>query len=245
VDRQSSRRALKKKKPTKRQKIVGRVWSTNPYFPYHHPPPLATFQTLCDCYWPQIDLLLLQIETHTPLCDFFFVSRFSQTPGVILILIIIIIMNFSKGCILCWLSCTMAVAFQPLPNLPRGSSPVVVVVVSSSSSSSSSESEVEAPSLSSSLGLTKELSRMTEAFRTIGDDQIRYKQLLYMAQNTPQVNGLPDSSKIPGNKVPGCLSTVYVDGTATLNSDMGEYVIDFVGDSDGLLTRGLVALLVR
>jgi cysteine desulfuration protein SufE len=106
---------------------------------------------------------------------------------------------------------------------------------------------VEVEASLSSLGLTQELSRMTEAFRTIGDDQVRYKQLLYMAQNTKEVNNgsLPDSSKLARNKVPGCLSTVYVDGTATFNTDVNDYVIDFVGDSDGLLTRGLVALLVR
>ena len=95
------------------------------------------------------------------------------------------------------------------------------------------------------LGLTPELKRVTEAFAAIGDEQVRYKQLLYMAQNTKEANNFPESSKIPENKVPGCLSTVYVDGTAQYNKDIDNYVINFVGDSDGLLTKGLVALLVR
>ena len=95
------------------------------------------------------------------------------------------------------------------------------------------------------LGLTPELKKVTDAFASIPDEQLRYKQLLYMAQNTKEANNMPESSKTPDNKVPGCLSTVYVDGTAKYSEEEGDYVIDFIGDSDGLLTRGLVALLVR
>ena len=95
------------------------------------------------------------------------------------------------------------------------------------------------------LGLTPELEKVTKAFKTIGDEQTRYKQLLYMAQNTAEANNMPESCKIPENKVPGCLSTVFIDGTAEYSEEVGDYVINFIGDSDGLLTRGLVALLVR
>lgn len=94
------------------------------------------------------------------------------------------------------------------------------------------------------LGLTPELKKITDAFEMIGDDKLRYKQLLYMANQLPPLEQ-PEKVMIPQNKVPGCLSTVYVDGTATLDEESGEYLIDFVGDSDGLLTKGLVALLVR
>ena len=49
---------------------------------------------------------------------------------------------------------------------------------------------------------------------------------------------------IPDNKVPGCLSTVYVDCTSSKNEN-DEIVLNYVGTSDGVLTKGLVALLVR
>ena len=90
------------------------------------------------------------------------------------------------------------------------------------------------------LGLTTELRKITDAFEAIGDDKLRYKQLLYMAN---QLQPMDASSMIPENKVPGCLSTVYVDGTAEEKD--GKVVVQFTGESDGLLTKGLVALLVR
>lgn len=81
---------------------------------------------------------------------------------------------------------------------------------------------------------------MTNAFSSIPDEKTRHKQLLYMASKLPEVD---DAIRIPENKVPGCLSTVHVD--CTMESKEGENVVNYVGDSDGLLTKGLLALLVR
>jgi len=92
------------------------------------------------------------------------------------------------------------------------------------------------------LNLPAELRKITDAFAMVGDDSIRHKQLLYMANQIPAITNDQMSSD---NKVPGCLSTVYIDGSARYCSDKSDYVIDYVGDSDGLLTKGLVALLIR
>jgi sulfur transfer protein SufE/stress-induced morphogen len=92
------------------------------------------------------------------------------------------------------------------------------------------------------LGLTPELQKMVTAFERIGDDKLRYKQLLYMAG---QLAPMDPSSQILEKKVPGCLSTVFIDGSVERSEKTGEHLIHFVGDSDGLLTKGLVALLVR
>jgi hypothetical protein len=93
-----------------------------------------------------------------------------------------------------------------------------------------------------SLNLPAELRKITDAFANVGNDSLRHKQLLYMANLLPVIS---QDKMIPENKVPGCLSTVFVDGTATWSDEKEDYVIDFVGESDGLLTKGLVALLVR
>jgi sulfur transfer protein SufE/stress-induced morphogen len=92
------------------------------------------------------------------------------------------------------------------------------------------------------LGLTPELLKLTLAFESIGDDKLRYKQLLYMAN---QLKPMEESYNIPENKVPGCLSTVYIHATLDDDPSSGAKVVNYLGDSDGLLTKGLVALLVR
>lgn len=96
------------------------------------------------------------------------------------------------------------------------------------------------------LNLTPQLETMTRAFGSIPDEKLRYKQLLYMAN---QLAPMDPDLMVPENKVPGCLSTVYVDCVAEkkMNEADGseEVVLNYVGDSDGLLTKGLVALLVR
>lgn len=55
--------------------------------------------------------------------------------------------------------------------------------------------------------------------------------------------------RIPENKVPGCLSTVHVDCTLEKKNEGGGeeegLVVNYFGDSDGLLTKGLLALLIR
>lgn len=97
-----------------------------------------------------------------------------------------------------------------------------------------------------SLNLTPQLESMTRAFGSIPDEKLRYKQLLYMANQLPP---LDPALATPENKVPGCLSTVHVHckPETKFNEETGEneVVLNYVGDSDGLLTKGLVALLIR
>lgn len=99
-----------------------------------------------------------------------------------------------------------------------------------------------------SLHLTPELEMMTNAFSSIPDEKTRHKQLLYMASKlAPAEEGV----YVPENKVPGCLSTVHVDCTVEKKQSEGDdddeegLVVNYFGDSDGLLTKGLLALLIR
>ena len=85
------------------------------------------------------------------------------------------------------------------------------------------------------LGLTPQLVKYANGLRNVADDKLRYQQLLFLAAKcSPMASNL----KIDTNKVPGCLSTVYVDATI----EQGK--VAFTGDSDAQLTKGLVAMLV-
>jgi len=91
------------------------------------------------------------------------------------------------------------------------------------------------------LCLTPELNTLVEGFKRIPDEKIRYKNLMFLANNLAPIE---DDVRVPENKVPGCLSTVHVTCDATTDED-GRKVVNFRGDSDGVLTKGLLALLIR
>ena len=92
-------------------------------------------------------------------------------------------------------------------------------------------------SLGALYGLPEKLRTVSESLRNVPNEKLRYQQLLFLASKCPQMD---PSLKIDANKVPGCLSTVHVH--ASMDK---EGKINFIGDSDAQLTKGLVALLVN
>lgn len=88
-----------------------------------------------------------------------------------------------------------------------------------------------------SLGLTPVLRDYADRLRVVIDDKLRYQQLLFLASKCPAMD---DALKTPQNKVPGCLSTVYIHAIRQVDGK-----IQFQGDSDSQLTKGLVTMLIN
>ena len=80
------------------------------------------------------------------------------------------------------------------------------------------------------------IEKIVSRFQQTSDPKRRYEQLLWFAK---KLDPLPEQEKTPENKVPGCVSQVFV--TASL--DQGGVI--YRADSDAQITKGLVALLVQ
>ena len=83
---------------------------------------------------------------------------------------------------------------------------------------------------------TPQLDKFVQRLQQATDDKKRYEYLLWFAKRLPP---FPASDKMPENKVSGCVSQVYI--TAALTDGK----VTFQGDSDALITKGLVGLLVE
>ncbi|MBO0350171.1 SufE family protein [Phormidium pseudopriestleyi FRX01] len=84
--------------------------------------------------------------------------------------------------------------------------------------------------------IPEKLARIVQRFQRHSDVKKRYEQLLWYAKKLPP---FPEEGKVPENKVPGCVSQVYV--TAILEDGM----VFFQGDSDAQIVKGLLGLLIE
>jgi cysteine desulfuration protein SufE len=78
---------------------------------------------------------------------------------------------------------------------------------------------------------------VTQEFQALSNWEERYKKIIALGKALPD---LPEELKTEEAKVRGCQSQVWLH--AKLNSQGG---IDFQGDSDALIVKGLVALLLK
>lgn len=89
---------------------------------------------------------------------------------------------------------------------------------------------------STSTPLPDSLAKIVERFKRRTNQKQRYEQLLWYAK---RLQDMPEDDKVPENKVPGCVSQVYI----TANLEDGK--VWYLGDSDAQLVKGLVALLIE
>ena len=77
---------------------------------------------------------------------------------------------------------------------------------------------------------------IVEEFAMLGDWQDRYEQLIELGKDLPLI---APEFKTEENLVRGCQSRVW------LTAEARDGIIHFTADSDAMITKGLVALLVR
>ena len=78
---------------------------------------------------------------------------------------------------------------------------------------------------------------ITEDFDGLTDWMDRYAYIIDLGNTLP---ALPEEKKTPGNLIEGCQSRVWI--TAERNDDG---TLHFLADSDALIVKGIVALLLR
>ncbi len=84
--------------------------------------------------------------------------------------------------------------------------------------------------------LPPNLAKIVQRFQRASDQKRRYEQLIWYGT---KLKAFPEPDRTPENKVPGCVSQVYV--TASLEDGK----VTYQGDSDSQLTKGLVGLLIE
>lgn len=76
---------------------------------------------------------------------------------------------------------------------------------------------------------------IADAFEFIDDWEERYRYVIELGRELPD---FPDALKTPATKVDGCVSQVW------LMSGLHDGALSLKGDSDAMIVRGLVAILI-
>ena len=83
------------------------------------------------------------------------------------------------------------------------------------------------------------IDEIIENFALLEEWDDRYRYLIELGR---MLTPLPDSARSDLNKVQGCASQVWL-STAVKPNGAGGPVLDFIGDSDAHIVRGLIAVL--
>lgn len=85
------------------------------------------------------------------------------------------------------------------------------------------------------MSIQDKIQQIESEFQKITDWEKKYEKIIQLGKNWP---GMEESLKTEDQKIKGCQSQVWI--KAELQQDR----IQFVGDSDALLVKGLVALVI-
>jgi cysteine desulfuration protein SufE len=87
---------------------------------------------------------------------------------------------------------------------------------------------------------TTPIDEIVENFALLEEWDDRYRYLIELGRTLPP---LPEAVRNDANKVQGCASQVWLAKNVT-RSDAGEPVLNYIGDSDAHIVRGLIAILL-
>ena len=83
------------------------------------------------------------------------------------------------------------------------------------------------------------IDEIIENFELLDEWDDRYRYLIELGRAMPE---LPEDARTEANKVRGCASQVWM-RTAVTPNGAGGPVLEFIGDSDAHIVRGLIAIL--
>lgn len=86
---------------------------------------------------------------------------------------------------------------------------------------------------------TEEFRKIVEDFTFLDDWEDRYGYVIELGRDMPSMD---ESDRTDANKVDGCVSQVWLAPKLERDSE-GQLRMQFLGDSDALITRGLIAVL--
>lgn len=90
--------------------------------------------------------------------------------------------------------------------------------------------------MTSSMTLAQAQQDLVDEFAMFTDWQDRYEHLIELGKDLPLI---APENKVDANLVRGCQSRVW------LNAAFNDGLVHFTADSDAMITKGIVALLVR
>ena len=85
--------------------------------------------------------------------------------------------------------------------------------------------------------MSGDLQRIIDDFDLLDDWEDKYRYVIELGRDLPE---LPDTEKTAENKVNGCVSQVWL----VIDGDSAAKIIEFRGDSDAHIVRGLVAIMI-
>jgi cysteine desulfuration protein SufE len=86
--------------------------------------------------------------------------------------------------------------------------------------------------------MAADIQSIIDDFAFIDDWEDRYRYVIDLGRDLPP---FPESDRTEENRVPGCVSQVWL---TTRRGSGDDPVVEFTGDSDAHIVRGLVALML-